>query len=79
MNILLRKDGSQYMLQKLKIWLTPKGFWGYFGVALFVLLAAATGYQLAFHPYMILDKMEAFEIQMFVAQLLQVAQQCSMN
>ncbi len=68
---------------KYLMWLKPKGFWGYVGVALFVLLSAATAYQQVYSPYMILKATEVAEVQAFITEILRslvlLQHQCSMN
>lgn len=71
------------MLQKLKNGLKPKGFWGYFGVALFLLLASAIGYQLAYEPLVILTAADAANVSGFIQELILrlmiLQQQCLMS
>ena len=62
-------------------WLKPVGFWGYFGVALSLLLIAASAAQYIWHPYWVLSAAEMSTAQEVFQQLYMTAifyqQQCS--
>lgn len=61
-------------------WLKPKGFWGYFGVALSLTLIAASAAQMIWHPFVVLSAAEMSEAQEMFQQLYMTAlffkQQC---
>lgn len=67
--------------KKIKLLFVPKGFWGYLGVALVMLLSIFAAYQQIYHPFVILTAADAKEIGDYINLLLynlfNLAQQCN--
>lgn len=70
-------------MKNMLIGLRPKGFWGYFGVAITMLIAVASAYQMIFHPYTVVPTADLQElVNAFFSQrmmLFELLQKCNVS